>query len=333
MNEIGVFKQLSQLAYLPIYFKLLHGAMELNVFSHLTTPVTADHLASDLGWNRDNTAMLLNALYSVGFLEKNGDAFVNVPETSRYLVGSSPDYAAGFLLTYIQEGLAPMDVAKLVREGPDPAAMGQMNESLDFTQFGDAFRAAQRGCRQQELLRIVRGLPENERIRKVLDIGCNAGLLGLAVIGDREDRSGVLFDMPPLCPVIDESIAQAELQERARSMGGNFLTDDLGDGYDLILAVSVMLFARGDMNAFMKKLHEALAPGGVVVCISEGVRPDFSGPWEMIMGYLPYWFQGMDMAVRYGEIEAAAKQAGFSSTEIRTERLCSGTQDIVILRK
>jgi hypothetical protein len=41
----------------------------------------------------------------------------------------------------------------------------------------------------------------------------------------------------------------------------------------------------------------------------------------------------MDLAVRAGEIEAAAKEAGFRETETRTELLCSGTQDIVILRK
>ncbi len=53
----------------------------------------------------------------------------------------------------------------------------------------------------------------------------------------------------------------------------------------------------------------------------------------MIMGYLPYMLQGMDMSVKHGEIEAAAKLAGFSRIETRTELLCSGTQDIVILRK
>ena len=333
MKEQSVFQQLSRLAYLPIYFKLLRGAMELNVFSHLTVPVAAEHIAADLGWHPGNTAMLLDALYSLGFVEKQGGLYVNTPEADRYLVVSSPEYAGGFLLTYIQEGLAPMDVARLVREGPEPQAASQMDQALDFTQYGDAFRAAQRGCRQQELLRIIRSLPENDGIRNVLDIGCNTGLLGLAVIGDREDRVGVLFDRPPFVPLIRQSIQQMGLQNRARPMGGDFLTDDLGCGYDLILAISVMLFARGDMAGFLRKLYDALAPKGIAVCISEGVRQDFSGPWDMILGYLPYWFQGMDMAVRCGEIEMAAKAAGFSSVETRTEQLCSGTQDIVILRK
>ena len=167
----------------------------------------------------------------------------------------------------------------------------------------------------------------------MLDIGCNAGLLGLAVIADMPERKGVLFDKPPLCPVIEGSIAQMGLQGRALARGGDFMTDELGGGYDLILAVSVMLFAKGDLPAFLKKLYDALAPGGIVVSIGEGIQTDFSGPWDMVMGYLPYWLQGMDLAVRKGEIEAAAKEAGFRETETRTGLLCSGTQDIVILRK
>ena len=41
----------------------------------------------------------------------------------------------------------------------------------------------------------------------------------------------------------------------------------------------------------------------------------------------------MDMSVKSGEIQKAAKEADFSGIETRTELLCSGTQDIVILRK
>ena len=138
MKELGVYEQLTQLAYLPTYFRLLRGALELNVFSHLTVPVTAEHLARDMGWHESNTRMLLDALFSLGFVEKKADGYVNSPETGRYLVVSSEDYAGGFLTTYIQEGLVPLDVAKLVREGPDPANMKQMDETLDFTRFGDA---------------------------------------------------------------------------------------------------------------------------------------------------------------------------------------------------
>ncbi len=333
MKELSVFKQLAQLAYLPVYQRLIQGALELDVFSSLNTSRKAEELAEKKGWNCENTEYLLGALTSIGFLKAADGTYVNTEETGRYLSTDSPDYAGGFLMTYMQEGFMPVDVAKLVKDGPDPAGMEQMNQTLDFARFGESFRNAQRGCRQQEILRIVRSLPENERIRKVLDIGCNTGLLGLAVIGDRADRIGVLVDMPPFVPLIKESAGQMGLSERSEVLGGNFLTDDLGGNYDLILAVSVMLFAKQDMSAFLEKLYHALAPGGLIICIGEGIRSDISGPWDMIMGFLPYMLQGMDMSVKSGEIESAAKAAGFSGIETRTELLCSGTQDVIILRK
>ena len=74
--------------------------------------------------------------------------------------------------------------------------------------------------------------------------GCATGLLGIAVIADKPERTGVLFDQLPAA-LIEESIGQAGLEGRAEAVSGNFLTDDLGVGYDLILAVSVMLFAKG----------------------------------------------------------------------------------------
>lgn len=301
MKELGVFNQLAQLAYIPIYHKLLSGAIELDLFSQLNTPVTAEELAEKKGWNCSNTGYLLGALYSLGFLNVKNSKYVNTPETCKYLSSDSPYYAGGFLMTYIQEDSAPMNVPKLVREGPDPSAMDQMNQSLDFTQYGESFRAAQRGCRQQEILSIIRSLSENNQIKNLLDIGCNTGLLGLAVVGDSQDRHGVMFDMPPLVPLIQESAEQMGLSDRIEVKGGNFLTDDIGKEYDLILAVSVMLFAKQNMSEFLKKLHTALVPGGVVVCVGEGIYPDLSAPWDMIMGYLPYMMQGMDMSVKHGE--------------------------------
>ena len=60
----------------------------------------------------------------------------------------------------------------------------EMEQNLDFAQYGQMLRMSEEGYRQQEILRIVRELPENSMIRRVLDVGCAAGLLGLAVIGD-----------------------------------------------------------------------------------------------------------------------------------------------------
>ena len=154
----------------------------------------------------------------------------------------------------------------------------------------------------------------------------------LSVIGDAPERRGVLFDqIPP--QIMQESVARMGLQDRAEVLQGNFLTDPVGVGYDLILAVSIMLFAKGNMEALLKKFYNALNPGGVLLIISEGIAPDFSEPWDMVTGYLPYYLNGMDMGVKKGEVPEAARKAGFTKVETRVETLCSGVQEIHVIRK
>lgn len=333
MNRMSVWEQLVQLPYLNLYSKLVNAALELDVFSHLTKQVEMAELAAEMNWDEANTGYFLGALSALGFVEQSGGKYQNTEESQKYLVKGSPEYLGDFILFYGQnEGTIPMDVKKLLAEGPQPMPQMEMEQSLDFAQYGQMLRMSEEGYRQQEILRIVRTLPENNTLRRVLDVGCATGLLGLSVIGDAPERRGVLFDqIPP--QIMQESVARMGLQDRAEVLQGNFLTDPVGVGYDLILAVSIMLFAKGNMEALLKKFYNALNPGGVLLIISEGIAPDFSEPWDMVTGYLPYYLNGMDMGVKKGEVPEAARKAGFTKVETRVETLCSGVQEIHVIRK
>lgn len=119
---------------------------------------------------------------------------------------------------------------------------------MDFEQFGRMFRKAHSGLRQKELVDIVRGLPENSTIHKILDVGCATGLT-----------------------------------DRAEVITGDFLKDDIGSGYDLIIGISIMLFAKGNMEMLLKKFYDALNPGGVVLLISEGIDLENPSPQDIVV--------------------------------------------------
>ena len=154
------------------------------------------------------------------------------------------------------------------------------------------------GFRQTEIQKMVKELPEYPGIRKILDLGCATGLLGLGVMGEREDMYGILYDRPAMEPAIRESIRLTGLNERATPMTGDYLTDDIGDGYDLVLAIATLSFVKHELAGLMRKLYKALNPGGVLLCYSEGIERDGSGPWDMVLGWLPYNMQGYDLGVK-----------------------------------
>jgi len=284
-----------------------------------------------MSWDESNTFNLLKGLYSLGYLERNGDTFCNMPETSKYLVKSKPAYM-GNVLTFFcnNQGMSLGNVAQQVKEGPKPQE--QTQQSMDFAAYGDAMRDAQSGIRQYELLEILRSLPEYKSIHKILDLGCGAGCLGIAVIQDVSNRTGVLFDRPNMQSLIEESVKLSDMQDSISIKTGDFINDDIGSGYDLILCSSIMLFAiKGGAN-FFAKLKKALNIGGVVVCLNEGIEADYSGPWDMILGYMAFNLQGMPIGVLKGQIADAAKSGGFHSAENRSVLLSTGMHDINILR-
>lgn len=317
--------------YLPVYEQLLLGAIKLDVFSHLESPVTAGALSRETGWNEYNTLNLLKGLYSLGYLERNGDAFCNKPETSKYLVKDKPSYIGSILIFFCNNPEMNLgDVEQQVKEGPRP--LKETQQTMDFAAYGDAMRAAQSGIRQQELLELIRGLPENKSIKSILDLGCGPGELGLALVQDEPGRTGVLFDKPAMKTLIEETVALENAQEKITIMNGDFVKDDIGNGYDLILCSSMMLFAIASGADFFAKLKNALNPGGVVVCLNEGIEPDYSGPWDMVVGYMAFNLQGVPMGIIRGQIAEAAKAGGFASVENRSERFSTGNHDINILR-
>ena len=58
---------------------------------------------------------------------------------------------------------------------------------------------------------------------------------------------GILYDRPAMEPAIRESIRLTGLNERATPMTGDYLTDDIGDGYDLILAIATLSFVEHEL--------------------------------------------------------------------------------------
>src|SRR5262249_30162878 len=73
--------------------RVILTALELDVFTEVREGCNAGELAKRLDTDPRGTELLLNALASLGLLEKDNDTFRNAPTAARFLAEGSTDSA------------------------------------------------------------------------------------------------------------------------------------------------------------------------------------------------------------------------------------------------
>jgi demethylspheroidene O-methyltransferase len=102
--------------------------------------------------------------------------------------------------------------------------------------------------------------------RRLLDVGGGDGVLAGAAAARHEQLAVEVFDLPAVADRARAGFARAGIASRARATGGNFFTDPLPAGADLVTLVRV-LFDHDDASALavLKAARTALAPGGALL--------------------------------------------------------------------
>ena len=147
----------------------------------------------------------------------------------------------------------------------------------------------------------------------------------------------VLFDPPTVCRVADEVIAEYGLADRVTTIPGDYMSDPIGEGYDLVMANYTLNFYRDRLDEIMDKVYRALNPGGVFLVTSDGLTDGKTAPAQTVISWLSVSLQGMDISFKQGEIANAMLRAGFVSTQTQTlndiETEAHGPVDLTIGRK
>ena len=92
------------------------------------------------------------------------------------------------------------------------------------------------------------------------------------------------------------------MEDRVDVLGGDYLQDSIGEGYDLIWASATLNFSKDDMNSFMKKIYNALNPGDVFISYQDGLTNERTKPDIMVLGWLPTAIMGEDAGLDQGFI-------------------------------
>ncbi len=189
-------------------------------------------LAVDLGLDPEACDRVVRALVALGVARREGTTFRLVPDLEP-LFQPGPDDLAPFLehshRMYENWG---ENLETWLRTGRWPRRERSPEETL-------AFARAMRGIGVRTAREIVDRL-DLEGVRRVLDIGGSLGHWAETLCRRSPDIRVTVFDILEVAHEGTKRIRGTAFEDRIEFVGGDYLEDDLGSGFDLVLLANVV---------------------------------------------------------------------------------------------
>ncbi len=284
-------------------------AVELDLFTAVGSGATAAEVSARVGGDPRATEMLLNALVAMGWLVKHGAVFSDSPASARYFAAGSADDSrtATLHLAHLWETWSTL--TECVRAGTRVTRPATAKRGEDWT---SAFIAAMhRNARARAPL--VVSAVGMEGVSRMLDVGGGSGAYSIAFASAKENLEVDLLDLAEVLPITNGHIESAGLAGRIRTKPGDLRSDQLGDGYDLVLVSAICHMLGVDENKdLLKRCFQALAPSGRLVIQDFILEPDKTAPKSAALFALNM-LVGTRGGSTYTEAEYAAwlTEAGF----------------------
>ena len=316
--------------FAPIRSKLLLTGIELKVFNQLSEPKSADAVAQVLGTHPRTTAAFLNSLTAIDLLQKRHGLYSNAPIAQAFLVEESPTYVGAYL-QMMPSQLCPENLLQLIKDGPPPLSDMAFSEEM----FAREYASIERAGYAQTIVDVVSKLPEFPSFRKLLDLGSGPGLIGMAIIAAHQSLRGVLFDLPPMVKAAETFIKEYGMEDRMEILSGDGFRDAIGKEYDLVLICNSLQADKDKFDTVVKKVYDALNPGGVFLsCFAGGLTDEGTKPEITALSVLSMALAGQDTGFfNQGYVADAMIRGGFKSVRSRTLDTPLGPMELDIARK
>jgi hypothetical protein len=239
------------------------SAVETGMFEVLETPCPVSDLASRINGTEEIVSALCGVLVSLGLLEYSGGMYRNSPVSSTYLTRSSQFSQLKYIEKTWRHSLdlfAQLPV--IMRSGPVSYEKEHFFRDLSLPGMAENALTG----RLQKTIRPITDLPGFGSFKRMIDLGGGHGLYAIALVQQNPSLEAVVFDLPFVTASADDYIRKYGAT-RVKTVGGNFFTDEIGTGYDLVFSSSN---PSGKSIEMLSKISAALNPGGVFVNVQSG---------------------------------------------------------------
>lgn len=299
---------------------LLEAAVRHRVFDVLDGgPKDLEQMSAATGASQRGLRALMNALVGLDLLAKDkAGRYTLTPESDAFLVSTRPGFRGGFF-RHVSEQLLPRWLAmnEIVRSGRPAIAVNAEDEGAEFFEHfvEDIFPMSHAPA---QVLAEALNLARAERPLSVLDLAAGSGVWGIVLAQQSPQVRVTAVDWKRVLPVTRRMAARFGVEERFRFVDGDLLEADFGGGY-AVATLGQILHSEGETRsrALLKRVFDALAPGGTIAIAEFLVNAERSAPPVSLIfavNMLVHTEQGDTFS--FEEISAWLREAGFQNARL-----------------
>jgi SAM-dependent methyltransferase len=222
---------------------------------------SAAELAADCSLDARGVETVLLALVGAGVLERHADGrFALREEVAPLLLPAGAESLASIIDHHFHLLKRWVHLDEVLRSGK-PVARERERGPDELRAFICGMRDISRRSSREVADRIdlSGGL-------RLLDLGGGPGTSSITFARRHPDLTCVVFDLPEVVPLAAEEIAAAGLTDRITTRPGDFLVDELGDGFDVAYVSNIIhSLAPDELQRLCARCAAALVPGGRIV--------------------------------------------------------------------
>lgn len=307
--------------------RTLLSAVEMRLFTIVDDGgLTSEQIGAQLRLDERSRDDFLDALVALGFLERDGDGhesrYANTPETALFLSQNSPAYVGGMLemssrrlygfWNSLTEGLRTGSPQNEAKNGGEPIFAHLYANPIALEGFLNAMAGIQAGN-----FAMLGDKIDFSGYSTVADIGGAKGNLVATLAGRHPHLAGVTFDLPPVQPVAQDYLESLGLDDRWRSVGGDFFVDDLPKADVVVMGNVLHDWNEGQKEELIAKAYNAVNGGGIFIAIEnviDDARRENAFGLLMSLNMMIETPGGFDYTG--AQFDTWCKSAGFTHTEI-----------------
>lgn len=250
--------------------KTLLSAVELGLFTALAPrALDAAAIAARLGLHARGTRDFLDALVSLGMLNRDADLYSNTAETAFFLDRAKPSYIGG-MLEMANRRLYPYwgSLTEALRTGC-PQNEIKKGEDMFAALYRDeqtlrGFLQAMTGLSLGAAKAIAAKGPWRD-YKTFVDIGGAQGGLGVQLVLAHPHLKGGVFDLPVVGPIFKEYVDSFSLGDRLRFYPGDFFKDALPPADVYLMGHILHDWNLQEKTALISKAYKSLPAGGALI--------------------------------------------------------------------